>query len=290
MKQYTKQNGQLVGNNFELPLFSQMPLSSTIAEGQVIFVEHEGIFMKTNGVLVQLINVKTAPTDFIGEIRAMPLAAAPNDKWLLCNGGTFSSSTYPALYALLGNSNRLPDLREAHAVGIGANDEAAVSNPITTLGGYKDRKVQGHGHQIDEQPHTHTLENGSHGHASHWSGSPHTSFSSYAPLASVYNQAGDSRYYYGMPRGYRAVYDPNNNNNHSKVTWVGVASDTTQVSSRENDFKISEYTAYSPDSLRLNGTLTSISSTINGPDNWTTTGTRVQTPSYGINYFIRAKE
>lgn len=289
MKQYTKLNGQLVGNNFELPLFSHMPLSSTIAEGQVIFVEHEGIFIKTNGVLVQLINVKTAPTDFIGEIRAMPFASAPNNKWLLCNGGTFSSSTYPALYALLGNSNRLPDLREAHAVGIGANDEATVSNPITTLGGYKDRKVQGHGHQIDEQPHTHTLENGSHGHVSHWSGSPSNTIGAYVPFAPTYNQTGSSIEYYGTPRGYQAIYDPNSDN-HSKATWVGLGADTAQVSSRADEFKISEYTAYSPDNLRLSGTLTSISSTINGPDNWTTTGTRVQTPSYGVNYFIRAKE
>ena len=34
------------------------------------------------------------------------------DNWLLCNGGTFSSTTYPKLYEYLGNSNLLPDLRD----------------------------------------------------------------------------------------------------------------------------------------------------------------------------------
>jgi microcystin-dependent protein len=37
--------------------------------------------------------------------------------WFICNGGTFSSTTYPLLYAALGNTTTLPDLKGRYLVG-----------------------------------------------------------------------------------------------------------------------------------------------------------------------------
>lgn len=48
--------------------------------------------------------------------------------WLLCDGSTFSSTTYPQLYALLGNSNTLPNLREKYLLGYDS------ATPARTLG------------------------------------------------------------------------------------------------------------------------------------------------------------
>ena len=47
----------------------------------------------------------------IGTIIAWVSSTAPNEggKWLLCNGGTFSSATYPKLYSVLGKTT-LPSL------------------------------------------------------------------------------------------------------------------------------------------------------------------------------------
>lgn len=54
----------------------------------------------------------------VGEI-TMYLGATAPDGWLVCDGGTFSSATYPKLYAHLGNSTTLPDLRSRFPVGAG---------------------------------------------------------------------------------------------------------------------------------------------------------------------------
>jgi len=40
--------------------------------------------------------------------------------WLLCNGGTFSATTYPALHTLLGGTT-LPNLQGVAPMGAGAN-------------------------------------------------------------------------------------------------------------------------------------------------------------------------
>ena len=53
-----------------------------------------------------------------GTIVAYSGSTAPSG-WLLCNGGTFSSSQYPKLYEVLG-STTLPDLRDRFIVGGGS--------------------------------------------------------------------------------------------------------------------------------------------------------------------------
>jgi len=51
----------------------------------------------------------------VGTILPYAGSTAP-DGWLLCNGDSFSSSTYPELYSLIG-STTLPDLREKYLKG-----------------------------------------------------------------------------------------------------------------------------------------------------------------------------
>lgn len=90
----------------------------------------------------------------IGAIQMFPVTITyPN--WLLCNGGTFSSATYPALYALLG-STTLPNLQGVAPMGAGANG--------ITLG---TRDASGHliAHTHTGPSHTHTDSGHSHGHS-----------------------------------------------------------------------------------------------------------------------------
>jgi microcystin-dependent protein len=56
---------------------------------------------------------------------------APNG-WLLCNGNTFLQTKYPRLYAILGNSTTLPDLRGKFIVGTTNSSEVRSSYGQTT--------------------------------------------------------------------------------------------------------------------------------------------------------------
>lgn len=84
----------------------------------------------------------------VGAIVMWPVAAPPTG-WLICNGSTFSSLTYPALDTLLGG-NTLPDLRQRFPLG-----KAAAGTGATLLGS---------GGAID---HTHTGPSHTHTTASH---------------------------------------------------------------------------------------------------------------------------
>jgi microcystin-dependent protein len=55
----------------------------------------------------------------IGAILMFPVSYTSSN-WLLCNGGSFSSTTYPALYAALGRTT-LPNLQGLAPMGAGAN-------------------------------------------------------------------------------------------------------------------------------------------------------------------------
>lgn len=62
--------------------------------------------------------------------------------FLPCNGAEFDITQYPSLYTLLG-SNKLPDLREAVLVGIGASERSSISqHDVYSLGQFKDDQLQ----------------------------------------------------------------------------------------------------------------------------------------------------
>jgi hypothetical protein len=52
----------------------------------------------------------------IGFVMMYAGTTAPSG-WLICDGSTFSSATYPLLYAALGNTTTLPDLKDKYLVG-----------------------------------------------------------------------------------------------------------------------------------------------------------------------------
>lgn len=85
-----------------------------------------------------------APTPFgviTGEIKLWPTATAPTG-YLLCNGGSFSSDTYPVLAALLGDTfgvhsgttYYLPDFRGRSPLGVGTASPAVAGGTTHTLG------------------------------------------------------------------------------------------------------------------------------------------------------------
>lgn len=91
-----------------------------------------------------------------GVIQAYVGTVAPAG-WLVCDGSSFSSTTYPALYALLGNVATLPDLRDRVPLGAGTVG-------VRTTGGT--RKIQ-----LNDLPaHSHT-------NTASWSGSASVSIS-----------------------------------------------------------------------------------------------------------------
>lgn len=95
-----------------------------------------------------------------GAIQQTYATVAP-DGWFMCNGqdttGTANelSTCYPNLYALLGDSNILPDWRECVPVGAGRNARDSIAaHDEYTVGQFKDDAFQTHTHTM---AHTHTI-------------------------------------------------------------------------------------------------------------------------------------
>jgi hypothetical protein len=83
-----------------------------------------------------------------GTVWPLYTAVVP-DGWFLCDGtdttGTADelATCYPTLYARLGNSNVIPDLRECALVGAGENTHDAIAtHDVYTLGQFKDDQIQ----------------------------------------------------------------------------------------------------------------------------------------------------
>ena len=84
----------------------------------------------------------------LGAITAYYGTTPPNG-YLLCDGSSFDSTVYPALYTLLGD-NHTPDLRECTLKGIGENPNATdhVKAGGLSLGEFQDDRIQDHIHKI----------------------------------------------------------------------------------------------------------------------------------------------
>lgn len=86
--------------------------------------------------LADAVESRLAP---IGSIVMWPTATPPAG-WLICNGGTFTAATYPALNTLLGG-NTLPDMRQRFPLGVAASGTGAT---VRSVGGQID-----HVHSVD---------------------------------------------------------------------------------------------------------------------------------------------
>ena len=84
----------------------------------------------------------------LGTILAVYTTRCPSG-YLPCDGSTYDTTQYPALYALLG-SNHTPDLREVTLKGIGLNSNATdhVSVSGLSVGDYLDDRLQNHTHIV----------------------------------------------------------------------------------------------------------------------------------------------
>jgi hypothetical protein len=98
----------------------------------------------------------------LGTLIALDYALS-DPAWILCIGGTFSSVTYPDLYAARGNSNAIPDLRGVTLMGAGAN---GVTLGTRDPNGKSEAHVHGSGgsHTHTGPSHTHTGPSHSHSH------------------------------------------------------------------------------------------------------------------------------
>lgn len=102
----------------------------------------------------------------VGGVIAFYGTTAPTN-WLICDGSTFSSSTYPALSVVLGGTT-LPNLKGKVIVGI---DAAQVEfDVLAETGGEKTHvlttaELASHGHSHTHGSHSHSHTHGSHVHS-----------------------------------------------------------------------------------------------------------------------------
>ena len=110
--------------------------SETVVSGSIkqklatIKIYKSGEILPRASLVVPIANVEQQSSSgvAVGTIIPWPGSTAPTEggTWLLCNGGTFSSGTYPGLYAVLGKTT-LPSL-----------DGRFLEGTTGTPGGYKE--------------------------------------------------------------------------------------------------------------------------------------------------------
>ena len=91
-------------------------------DGNIVFKTITEVTSEVAAGVVAATRVAAEEITPIGTIIGIKLASTPtsalvNGAWLKCDGSTFSSTEYPLLYAALGNSNVLPDLRTKVLMG-----------------------------------------------------------------------------------------------------------------------------------------------------------------------------
>jgi microcystin-dependent protein len=100
---------------------------------------------------------------------SMWLTATPPANWLICNGQSLNTTTYAALFAVLGyayggsgaNFN-LPNLSDRFPIGVGANALAAAGGAATVT--LDATMIPAHAHPITDVSHNHTINQSVHNH------------------------------------------------------------------------------------------------------------------------------
>ena len=157
MKEYRKLNSNLYSESLKLKYLQALPVQPS---DDLVFIEGDGFYIYQNNAWTKVLNV-TPPSGnsetFVGEIK--PMITTPNSDWLLCDGSSFDPSEYPELYALLGNTTYVPDLREAILAGVGTNATYTIAthNAIQCVGDLLPAKMQDHYHSCTISNHSHGL-------------------------------------------------------------------------------------------------------------------------------------
>lgn len=76
----------------------------------------------------------------------------PDSGWLLCDGSQFDTAKYPDLAAVLGNSNRVPDLRGYFLRGLDISGQVDRDGGGRTVLSVQQDAFRKHHHTTDELP------------------------------------------------------------------------------------------------------------------------------------------
>lgn len=171
MKTYVKSNNILYsGNTSVIKVYSTLPSDlSDISEDEIIILENVGFYQKINNNLEPLFNSSSTVSDgAVGDIIAYYGNTNPDpDNYVVCNGSTFSSTDFPALYSLLG-TNTTPNLNGYHLKGVG-NNATWSSHDAISLKSKVSANYPNHTHTVNNPGHTHSVNQGSHYHSACYS-------------------------------------------------------------------------------------------------------------------------
>ena len=154
MKKYIKQNNTL---SPIVPEMRVLTTTSDIQTNEIALVKNKGLYYKDaqNTLHTVVHHIKSGDIP-IGTIKYFYGDTIPSG-FLECDGSTFSASSYPELYNVLGTTT-LPDFRECYAVGYGSS--------YGSVGNFSDDAIFPHQHSYSVFPHTHSAIQGSHQHGS----------------------------------------------------------------------------------------------------------------------------
>ena len=164
MKQYIKDNGNLVEDIYELPWNIG---DGNIPTDQGIEIDSfDAIYYKNPSVTWITIRSAIDSDAEVGDIIWFCKAQTLDDNWLKCDGLTFDASKYPKLYEILG-SNTLPNLATSepiHLRGAGNNSNFSGGHITLALKETNGSNMGTHSHTSTGFSHWHEVNEGSHYH------------------------------------------------------------------------------------------------------------------------------
>lgn len=164
MRQYIKNNGNLVEDIYELP---HMVADNNIPTDKGMEIDSfDGIYYK-NPSTTWITSKGVMDSDAeVGDIIWFYKAQTLDDNWLACNGLTFDTSKYPKLYEILG-SNTLPSLAGSepiHLRGAGNNSNFSGGHITLALKETNGSNMGAHSHTVTGFGHWHEVNEGTHYH------------------------------------------------------------------------------------------------------------------------------
>ncbi len=120
------------------------PAELNLVDGMTDVLDEDDMVSDSDTAFVTQQSVKKYVDDsgLIGEIKMWPTSSVPAG-YLECDGSTFVQATYPLLYAALGNSTTLPDMRGEFPRGW---DNGKGTDPARAIGSSQSDAMLTHGH------------------------------------------------------------------------------------------------------------------------------------------------
>lgn len=144
MKKFIKNGNDLLQFDITWLIYDNLSdVPNDLVNANVI-VRNDGIYKCNGSTKTKVVNNRHNEKRRVGEVKLFYGNTIPTG-WLECNGQTFSQSSYPLLYAYLGNSTTVPDYREL-----------ALAGTTSGQNWWYDR-VGTHTHTINNLAHTHSI-------------------------------------------------------------------------------------------------------------------------------------